>query len=72
LKKTIKTVPAHIPVPEKESAVSVSNITDQEMRFQGVSSVRRPRRNMTGRLNTSCVQIQSKNNVNTDKMLRQL
>jgi hypothetical protein len=51
--KTLKTAPAHTPVKKKGNAASVLPITNQEMKFQAVSSAQQQKQNMTVQLNIS-------------------
>jgi len=53
LTKTPKTAPAHTPVRKKVNAASVLLITNQEMKFQAVSSAQQQKQNMTVQLNIS-------------------
>ena len=61
--KTLKTVPAHTPVKKKVNAASVLPITNQEMKFQAVSSAQQQKQNMTVQLNISSVHLLNKTNI---------
>jgi hypothetical protein len=61
--KTLKTAPAHTPVKKKENAASVLPITNQEMKFQAVSSAQQQKQNMTVQLNISSVHLLNKTNI---------
>ncbi len=63
LTKTRKTAPAHIPVKKKVNAASVLHITNQEMKFQAVSSAQKQKQNMTVQLNISSVHLLNKTNI---------
>ena len=63
LKKILKTAPAHTPVKKKGSAASVLPITNQEMKFQAVSSAQQQKQNMTAQLNISSVHLLNKTNI---------
>jgi len=60
--KTLKTAPAHTPVKKKVNAASVLPITNQEMKFQAVSSAQQQKQNMTVQLNISSVHLPNKTN----------
>ena len=53
LTKTPKTAPVHITVKKKGNAASVWHITNQEMKFQAVSSAQKQKQNMTVQSNIS-------------------
>lgn len=63
LTKTWKTAHAHIPVKKEENAVSVLHITNQEMKFQDVSSAKQQKQNMTVQLNISSIHLPNKTNI---------
>ena len=61
--KTLKTAAAHTPVKKKGNAASVLPITNQEMKFQAVSSAQQQKQNMTAQLNISSVHLLNKTNI---------
>jgi hypothetical protein len=63
LTKTPKTAPVHITVKKKGNAASVWHITNQEMKFQAVSSAQQQKQNMTAQLNISSVHLLNKTNI---------